>query len=106
VRVHQIRIVALPGEPGLPAPEGVHQDGTDFLALHLVRRQNVAGAESTIYDPGRRPIATYTMRQPLDSFIIEDPRVLHGVTPVHTADGRTPGARDMLGIDFIAGSPS
>jgi hypothetical protein len=101
VRIHQIRIVAAPGEPGLPAPEGIHQDGTDFLTLHLVRRHNVVGAESTIYDLGRNPIGCYTMREPLDSFIVEDPRVMHGVTPVHSADGRTPGTRDMLGLDFI-----
>ena len=101
VRVHQIRIVALPGEPGLPAPEGVHQDGTDFLTLHLVRRHNIVGAETTIFDRDRRPIAHHTMREPLDSFILEDPRVWHGVTPVHAADGRTPGTRDVLGIDFI-----
>jgi hypothetical protein len=101
VRVHQIRIVASPGEPGLPAPEGVHQDGTDFLTLHLVRRRNVVGAETTIYDLDRRPIACHTMREPLDALILEDPRVLHGVTPVHAADGRTPGTRDLLGIDFV-----
>jgi hypothetical protein len=101
VRVHQIRIVASPGEPGQPAPEGIHQDGTDFLTLHLVRRHNVEGAESTIYDLGRKPIACHTMREPLDSFILEDPRVMHGVTPLHSADGRTAGARDLLGLDFI-----
>jgi hypothetical protein len=103
VRVHQIRIVASPEEPGLPAPEGIHQDGTDFLTLHLVRRRNVVGAESTIYDLERRPIGRYTMREELDSFILEDPRVLHGVTPVHSADGRTPGCRDLLGLDFLRG---
>jgi hypothetical protein len=101
VRIHQIRIVASPGEPGHPAPEGVHQDGTDFLTLHLVRRQNIVGGETTIYDLDRKPIACHTMRESLDSFILEDPRVMHGVTPVHSADGRTPGIRDMLGIDFI-----
>src|SRR5262249_12337145 len=67
VRVHQIRIVATPGQPGLPAPEGIHQDGTDFLTLHLVRRQNVEGAESTIYDLDRCPIRHLTMLEPLDS---------------------------------------
>jgi hypothetical protein len=101
VRIHQIRIVASPREPGLPAPEGVHQDGTDFLTLHLVRRQNVVGGESTIYDLGRKPIRRYTMQEALDSLILEDPRVLHGVTPVHSADGRSPGIRDLLGVDFI-----
>jgi hypothetical protein len=101
VRVHQIRIVATPDKPGLPAPEGVHQDGTDFLTLHLVRRRNVMGAESTIYDLKRRPIVCHTMREPLDSFILEDPRVLHGVTPVRSGDARSPGTRDVLGVDFI-----
>jgi len=101
VRVHQIRIVASPGKPGLPAPEGIHQDGTDFLTLHLVRRRNVVGGESTIYDLDRKPIACYTMREPLDSFILEDPRIMHGVTPVHSADGLRPGTRDLLGVDFI-----
>jgi hypothetical protein len=101
VRVHQIRIVASPGEPGLPAPEGIHQDGTDFLTLHLVGRHNVVGAETTIYDLDRKAVWRSTLREALDSLILEDPRVLHGVTPVHSADGRTAGTRDVLGVDFI-----
>jgi hypothetical protein len=101
VRVHQIRIVASREERGEPAPEGIHQDGTDFLTLHLVRRTNVVGAESTIYDLDRRPIQSYTMREPLDSIILEDPRIMHGVTPVHPADGHELAIRDLLGIDFI-----
>jgi hypothetical protein len=101
VRIHQIRIVASPDEPGQPTPEGIHQDGTDFLTLHLVQRQNVICGKSTIYDLNRKPIQSYTMRNPLDSLILEDPRILHGVTPVHSADGRTQGTRDLLGVDFI-----
>jgi hypothetical protein len=99
-RIHQIRVVASPGQPGQPAPEGIHQDGTDFLTLHLVRRYNVLGADSTIYDLDRKPIGYFTMRDQLDSLLLEDPRVMHGVTPVHCADGRTAGARDVLGVDF------
>jgi len=105
VRIHQIRIVASAEEPGLPAPEGTHQDGTDFLTLHLVRRHNIAGGESSIYDLNRQPMDRYTMRASLDSLILEDPRIMHGVTPVHSADGRTLGTRDILGVDFIY-SPS
>jgi hypothetical protein len=101
VRVHQIRIVAAPGKPGLPAPEGIHQDGTDFLTLHLVGRLNIEGGETTIFDLKRQPIVRQTMRERLDSLILEDPRILHGVTAVHSADGRTLGTRDLLGIDFI-----
>jgi hypothetical protein len=101
VRIHQIRIVASAKVPGLPAPEGIHQDGTDFLTLHLVRRQNIVGGESTIYDLDRKPIQHYTMRETLDSMILEDPRIMHGVTPVFPADGRTLGIRDLMGVDFI-----
>lgn len=102
VRIHQIRIEASADQPGEPAPEGIHQDGTDFLTLHLVRRRNIAGAETTIYDLNRTPLQSYTFRHPLDSFILEDPRILHGVTPAYPADPSQTGIRDLLGIDFIA----
>jgi hypothetical protein len=101
VRIHQIRVVATALEPGQPAPEGIHQDGTDFLTLHLVGRRNVNGGKTTIYDRDRRPIRSYTMRDALDSLILEDPRIMHSVTPILPADGRTEGIRDLLGIDFI-----
>jgi hypothetical protein len=100
-RIHQIRIVASVEEPGFPAPEGIHQDGTDFLTLHLVRRHNVVGGETTIYDLDRKPIRRHTMLETLDSLILEDRRIMHGVTPVYPADGRTLGIRDLLGVDFI-----
>jgi hypothetical protein len=102
VRIHQIRIVAFPEEPGLPTPEGIHQDGTDYLTLHLVRRHNIAGGETTIYDLDRKPIWRGTLRETLDSLILEDPRIMHGVTPVQAGNGRTPGTRDLLGVDFIS----
>jgi hypothetical protein len=101
VRIHQIRVVASPKAPGLPAPEGIHQDGTDFLTLHLVGRHNIDGGESTMYDLDRNPIQRRTMQETLDSLILEDPRIMHGVTPVHSADGRTLGTRDLMGVDFI-----
>jgi hypothetical protein len=101
VRIHQIRIVASEKVPGLPAPEGIHQDGTDFLTLHLVRRQNIAGGETTIYDLKRQPIWHGTLHETLDSLILEDPRIMHGVTPVLPADGQSLGIRDLLGVDFI-----
>jgi hypothetical protein len=105
VRVHQIRIVSTPSQIGEPAPEGIHQDGTDFLTLHLVHRDNVDGAESTIYDLDRNPIFRYTMTNSMDTLILEDSRVMHGVTSVLSADGKSTATRDLLGIDFIF-SPS
>jgi hypothetical protein len=101
VRVHQIRILATDLEPGQPAPEGIHQDGTDFLTLHLIRRDNVTGGTTTIYDLRGEPMFEVTLLDRLDSLILDDPRVLHGVTTVRVADRGRPGTRDLLGIDFI-----
>jgi hypothetical protein len=100
VRMHQMRIVAMPGVPGLPTPEGIHQDGTDFHTLHLLRRDNIEGGETTIYGLDRSPIFHCTMRDVLDTFILEDPRVMHSVTPVFPANGKSLGNRDIFGIDY------
>lgn len=100
VRMHQMRIVASPQTQGLPTPEGIHQDGTDFHTLHLLRRDNIEGGETSIYGLDRNPIFRCTMRELLDTLILEDPRVMHSVTPVLAADGRTVGNRDVFGIDF------
>jgi hypothetical protein len=101
VRIHQIRVVATCAEPGEPSPEGIHQDGTDFLTLHLVRRRNITGGETTIYDLARNPICSHTFRETMDSLILQDSRIMHGVTRVYPADGVTEGVRDLLGLDFI-----
>jgi hypothetical protein len=69
--------------------------------LHLVRRENVIGAVSTIYDLERNPLFSYTMTEVMDSFILEDPRIMHGVTSLRPADDASPAKRDLLGIDFI-----
>jgi hypothetical protein len=98
--MHQMRIVATPQAPGLPTPEGIHQDGTDFHTLHLFRRDNIEGGETTIYGLDREPIFRCTMRDVLDTLILEDPRIMHAVTPVAAADGKTVGNRDIFGIDF------
>jgi hypothetical protein len=100
VRMHQMRIVATAHLPGLPTPEGIHQDGTDFQTLHLLRRDNIAGGDTTIYGLDRAPLFDCTLRDVLDTLILEDPRVMHGVTPVTSADRRTPGKRDIFGIDY------
>jgi hypothetical protein len=100
VRMHQIRIVATPDQPGIPTPEGIHQDGTDFHTLHLLRRDNVKGGETTIHDLDRTPIFRCMMRDVLDTLILQDPRIMHSVTPVVAADGKTVGNRDIFGIDF------
>ena len=47
VELHQFRIEALPGMPGMPTPEGMHRDGVDYVLVLLVSRSNI-GSGTTL----------------------------------------------------------
>ena len=100
VELHQFRIEARPGEAGQPTPEGMHRDGVDWVLVLMVRRENVASGETTIYDLQKRPLGSFTLTEPLDSAVVDDSRVYHGVTPVKPLDPRFPAYRDVLVVTF------
>jgi hypothetical protein len=100
VELHQFRIEARPDEAGLPTPEGMHRDGVDWVLVLMVRRENIASGETTIYDLVRRPLGSFTLTAPLDSALVDDSRVYHGVTPVMRLDPRLPAYRDVLVVTF------
>ncbi|MFI9723036.1 2OG-Fe dioxygenase family protein [Streptomyces sp. NPDC052396] len=102
--VHQIRVVATSDAVGHPAPEGVHQDGHSYVAQVLIGRRDVRGAESTLYDLRRTPLHRAVLERPWESIVLDDRRVLHGVTPVRPAPGVRRGVRDMLLVDFFPGA--
>ncbi len=105
--VHQIRITATADTEGHPAPEGVHRDGHHFVAQVLIRRENVAGGESCLYHPGERPgerpvpVHRASLTAPLETIVLDDRRVLHGVSPIRPTPGAARGVRDMLLVDFF-----
>lgn len=101
VDVHQIRIVASPEEKGEPTPEGIHRDGEDFGCIHLIRCENVVGGVSTVYDNDRSPLVSCTLRHPMDSMLLWDPYVLHGVTPIAPKSPDKVALRDVLLIGYV-----
>ncbi|VAW31873.1 hypothetical protein MNBD_CHLOROFLEXI01-3073 [hydrothermal vent metagenome] len=100
IDVHQFRIVATEGEHGEPTPEGIHHDDDDFNAIYLVRRDNVNGGVNTVYDNDCNPLASCTLHQPMDSVLVWDPHVMHGVTPIHPRNPQEQGIRDVLVIGY------
>jgi hypothetical protein len=100
VEVHQFRIEARSGEEGRPTPEGMHRDGVDWVLVLMVRRENVASGETTIYDLVKRPLGSFTLTAPLDSALVDDSCVYHGVTPVAPIDPMRPAYRDVLVVTF------
>ncbi len=100
VELHQFRIEARPDEAGRPTPEGMHRDGVDWVLVLMVRRENIASGETTIYDLVRRPLGSFTLTAPLNSALVDDSRVYHGVTPVMRLNPRLPAYRDVLVVTF------
>jgi hypothetical protein len=99
IEVHQFRITATTGG-GLPTPEGMHRDGVNFVFMMLMNRQNVCNGESKISDRHGERLAAYTMATPFDVAIVNDERVLHGVTPIEQIEADQPAYRDMLVVTF------
>jgi len=100
IEVHQFRIEARPGQEGRPTPEGVHQDGVDWVLVLMVGRQNIAEGTTTIHGADRTQLGSFTLQAPLDSALLDDHRVLHGVTPVRPLDPAAPAHRDVLVLTF------
>ena len=99
VDVHQIRITTTAEEQGEPAPEGPHHDGEEFGAIQLVQRRNIAGGITTVYS-GEEPLSSCTLREPMDTLLLWDPHVMHGVSPIRPLDPAEPGIRDTLLIGY------
>jgi hypothetical protein len=100
VWIHQIRIVANAAVAVSPAPEGTHHDGHDFIAMHLVRRENVTGGINHITDNNQLPLHSGMLENALDTIYADDHRVMHSVDPIEPVDATRPSYRDMLIIDF------
>jgi len=100
IEAHQFRIEARPDTAGKPTPEGMHRDGVAFVLVTLIGRENVAGGVTAIRVDGQEGEASFTLEHPLDSVLLDDTRVWHGVTPILPLDPARPGHRDVLVLTF------
>ncbi|HEX5130694.1 MAG TPA: 2OG-Fe dioxygenase family protein [Usitatibacter sp.] len=100
IEAHQFRIEARPDSAGQPTPEGVHRDGVDFVIVMLVDRVNIASGTTTMHAPDGRLLGSFTLATPGDAALVDDSRVMHGVTPVHPVDVARPAWRDVLVVTY------
>ena len=103
VEMHQFRIEAIAGAPGYPTPEGVHHDGTDLVLIAMLARSNLTGGETLITDDAGQELARFTLLEQLDTAIVDDVRVMHGVTPVAPTDTALASCRDVLVLTWKQG---
>ena len=100
VDIHQIRTVATAVESGEPTPEGIHHDENDFVWTHLIKRKNIIGGASGIYSNDQKLLTSCTLHKNMDSIVLWDPKVMHGVTSMRPKDPTKNAIRDVLLICF------
>jgi hypothetical protein len=100
IEVHQFRIEARPGAEGLPTPEGVHRDGVDYVTVMLVDRVNIESGTTTMHAPDGREIGRFTLATACDAALVDDARVMHGVTAVRPVDPMRAAWRDVIVVTY------
>lgn len=101
IGVHQIRTTCSPKNFGNPAPEGIHQDGADFVAIFSVDRHNIQGGGTHLYAARReKPIFTKVLH-PGELLLVNDRDFFHFTTPIKPMVEGV-GTRDV----FVLTSPS
>lgn len=102
IEAHQFRIDTTDGI-GRPTPEGAHRDGVDFVAVFLVSRHDIRGAETRVFDAEGPRGQRFTLLEPWSLLFMDDERVIHESTPIQPV-GERPGHRDTLVLTFRAGA--
>lgn len=99
ISVHQVRLISYPECNSDNAPEGMHQDGVDYIVSALVlNKHNIQDDESIIYDQDKQEIFRKSLAE--GEFIFQEDRNLwHDITPIKAKEGYL-GYRDILGFDF------
>jgi hypothetical protein len=78
----------------------MHRDGVDYVLVLLVNRANIVSGVTSVHDLAGNGLGEFTLTQPLDAALVDDARVMHGVTPVEPLDPKAPGYRDVLVVTF------
>ena len=96
IGVHQIRTTTSFEKIGNPVPEGIHQDGVDWVGILPISRQNISGAETYLYkaQQDEAPIFAKVLN-PGDFLLFNDRQFFHFTSSIqpNSVEG---GNRDVL----------
>lgn len=84
IEVHQMRIVAKDGNTSAAAaPEGIHQDGFDYVGIVTIARSNVLGGELMLWHDKTqaKPIATLSPEAG-DVCVVNDQKLWHSASDI------------------------
>lgn len=100
ISIHQVRQMCYPNIISENAPEGIHQDGADYIVSALViNHNNIKGGVSKIYDLDKNILESVVLKE--NKFIFQNDKTLyHYITPIECYDDNYLGFRDIIGLDI------
>lgn len=101
IEAHTFRIDT-EGGVGRPTPEGAHRDGMAYVAVILVERTGIIGAETRVFEADGPNGVRFTLTEPWSALLLDDARVIHESTPIQPQQPGVLGHRDTLVITFRA----
>ena len=102
VEAHPFRIDTTDGI-GRPTPEGAHRDGVDLVAVFMVKRHQIKGGESRVFEANGPSGQRFTLREPWSLLLLDDARVIHESTPIQPLQEGELGWRDTLVLTYRRG---
>ncbi|WP_103866078.1 2OG-Fe dioxygenase family protein [Aquimarina sp. I32.4] len=100
--VHHTKVFCYPNQIATNSPEGIHQDGMDYIVSALVvERQNIIGGKSIIYGNDKKTEVLQTLLQSGQGILQPDRNsdLWHEVTAIECADNSKFGYRSTIGFD-------
>jgi len=102
--VHNTGVIATQDRMGKNSPEGIHQDGFDYIvSAFVVERNGIEGARSEIYGPNKHTKCLVKTLKEGEGILQRDrnSELWHTVTPFKkTSPALSYGTRNTIGVDI------
>ncbi|KGY12162.1 agglutination protein [Vibrio tubiashii] len=95
IEIHQIRISAIYDETQV-APEGVHQDGFEHIALIGIGRHNIEGGDIMLYNSFNEAPFFRKVLQSGEVAMLADNKLWHNATPIRSVIDGQEGHMDVF----------
>lgn len=95
IEIHQMRIAAVFDET-LVAPEGVHQDGFDHIAIVGIDRHNIVGGEIMLYLSSHEAPFFRKVLENGEVALLADSQLWHNACPIRAVDHQQEGHMDVF----------
>jgi hypothetical protein len=97
IDVHQIRVTCDENNIGSPAPEGIHQDGFNYVGICCLKRQDIDGGNTRIFtDVSGKNLHIDTVLEEDQFIIFNDQRYYHYVSETLSKHKGKEGVRDVF----------